>query len=114
MDSLAWGRTGPRTARIRATQTSSHQLEDQLSLIKVLHESPRVLELLSPYDKQALSAVCTSSRQSVHAFASSISLQEDDTLQHLLDTAVGPRLQKVTLHGLKLTVKAVPELTSPP
>ena len=53
---------------------------DHLSLTDILHKAPRVLELVSPHDKKALLAVCMTIRQSVHAFARSISLQEDDTL----------------------------------
>lgn len=52
-------------------------------------------------------------RQSVHAFASSISLQEDDTLQYLLNISVGPRLQVLDLQGVKLTA-AVPRLIITP
>ena len=73
-----------------------------------------MLQLVSPDDKKALSAVCKPIQRLVHAFASTITLQEDDTLQHLLDTAVGPHLLKLDLHGIQLTATAVPGLTSAP
>ena len=50
----------------------------------------------------------------VHAFASSVSLYEDDTLQHLLDTDAGPHLQVLELCGIRLTPTAVQGLISAP
>ena len=107
MECFAWGQTGRRTARRRVKP-------GRLSLTDILHEAPRVLQLVSADDKKALSAVCKSIRRLVHAFASSITLQQDDTLQHLLDTAVGPHLCKLDLHGIKLSATAVSGLTSTP
>ncbi|KAL3139170.1 hypothetical protein ABBQ32_005949 [Trebouxia sp. C0010 RCD-2024] len=69
----------------------------QLSVIDVLHETPGVLELMTPADKKALLAVCTSSRLLIHGFASSIRLQEEYTLERFLATAVGPRLRRLML-----------------
>ena len=107
MESFAWGQTGQRTARRRVNKA-------RLSLTDILHEAPRVLQLVSPDDKKALLAVCKSTRRLVHAFANRITLQEDDSLEHLLDTAVGPHLHQLDLHGIKLRATAVPGLTSAP
>ena len=85
-----------------------------LSLTDVLKATPRLLELVSPDDKKSLAAVCTAIRRLVHAFVTCVSLQEDDTLQHLLDTAAGPRLRVLQLQGISITVKAIPRLTSAP
>ena len=82
------GQTGRRTNRRRANQ-------GHLLLTDILHEAPRVLQLVSPDDKKALLAVCKSVRRLVHAFACSVTLQEDDSLEHLLDTAVGSHLQQL-------------------
>lgn len=107
MECFAWGQTGRRTAR--------HWVKHgRLSLTDILHEAPRVLQLVSPDDKKTLSAVCKSVRRLVHAFASRITLQEDDTMQHLLDTAVGPHLLRLDLHGIKLTATAVSGLNNAP
>ena len=50
----------------------------------------------------------------VHAYAHRIILKADDTLQHLLDTAVGPHLCRPKLCGIKLTVTGVSGLASAP
>ena len=73
-----------------------------------------MLQLIASDDRKALLAVCKSLRLLVHTFASSISLQENDTLEHLVQTAVGPRLQDLDLRGIKLTTEAVCRLTDAP
>ncbi|KAL3134668.1 hypothetical protein ABBQ32_007676 [Trebouxia sp. C0010 RCD-2024] len=115
----AWEQTGHRSPRRRITQGIWQHVPQlspvpYLSLTDVLQAAPRLLELVLPEDKKSLSAVCSSARRLVHAFASSVSLQEGDTLQHLLDTAAGPRLQVLQLQNIRLTVTALPELTSAP
>ena len=107
MGGCVWGQTGRRTNRRRANQ-------GHLLLTDILHEAPRVLQLVSPDDKKALLAVCKSVRRLVHAFACSVTLQEDDSLEHLLDTAVGPQLQELHMYGIKLTTISVSGLTSAP
>ena len=107
MDGFVWGQTGPRINRRRASQ-------DRLLLTDILHEAPRVLQLVSSDDKKALMAVCKSVQRLVHTFASSVTLQEDDSLEHLLDTAVGPHLQQLRMYGIKLTTTSVSGLTSAP
>ena len=107
MASFAWGQTGQCTTKRHVTQGCT-------SLADVLHEAPRILQLVSPDDKKALLAVCKAIRQLVHAFASSITLREDDSLQNLLNTAVGPHLHQLALRGIQLTATAVPGLASTP
>lgn len=119
MECCSWEQTGYRSLRRRVNQGSWQDIPQlsyipYISLIDVLHQAPRLLELVSPNGKRSLLAVCVSTRRLVLAFASCVSLQEDDTLQHLLDTPVGPCLHRLELHGIKLTATAVPELTSTP
>ncbi|KAL3147080.1 hypothetical protein ABBQ38_015042 [Trebouxia sp. C0009 RCD-2024] len=115
----AWEQTGHRSPRRRIKQGIWQHIPQlspfpYLSLTDVLQAAPRLLELVSPEDKKSLSAVCTSMRRLVHACASFVSLQKGDTLQHLLDTAAGPRLQVLQLQDIRLTVTAIPGLTSAP
>ena len=107
MDGFVWGQTGRRTNKRCASQ-------GRLLLTDILHEAPRVLQLVSPDDKKALMAVCKSVHRLVHAFASSVTLQEDDSLEQLLDTAVGPHLQQLCMYGINLTTISVSGLTSAP
>ncbi|KAL3135728.1 hypothetical protein ABBQ38_006196 [Trebouxia sp. C0009 RCD-2024] len=115
----AWEQTGYRSLRRRINPGRWQDIPQlssisYLSFTDVLHQVPRLLELVAPNDKKTLLAVCASIRQLVHPFASYVSLQEDDTLQHLLDTAAGPRLQVLELHNVRLTLTAILELTSAP
>ena len=107
MECSAWQQTGRQTRRRCAKK-------GRLSLTDVLQEAPRVLQLVSPSGKKALLAVCKSLRQLVHAFASRVTLQKDDSMQHLLGTAVGPHLLQLRLHGIKLTGTVVVEMYSAP
>ena len=107
MECFAWGQTGQCT-------TGRHVKQGRLSLTDALHEAPRMLQLVSPNDKKALLAVCRSMRHLIHSCASSIMLQEDDSLQHLLNTAVGPHFHQLAVRGIPLTATAVPGLTSAP
>ena len=59
-------------------------------------------------------AACKSVQRLVHAFASSVTLQENDSLEHLLDTAVGPHLQELRMYDIKLTTTLATGLTSAP
>ncbi|KAL3131111.1 hypothetical protein ABBQ38_000420 [Trebouxia sp. C0009 RCD-2024] len=87
MECFALGQAVCSTPR-RGVQKGSQQL----SLIDVLHEAPGVLELMTPADKQALLAVCTSFRLLIHAFASRIWLHDENyTLERFLATAAGRR-----------------------
>ena len=107
MECFAWGQTGRRTQRCSAHQGC-------LSLTDILHEAPRVLQLVSSDDKKALLAVCKSVQRLVHAFASSVTLQEDDSLERLLDTAVGPHLQQLRMSDIKLMPISVSGLNIAP
>ena len=108
-----WEQTGHGSIRRRINQ-SSWQDVPHPTLPDVMHEAPRLLEMLSPRDKKTLLAVCTSTRRLVHAFATSVSLHKDDTLQHWLDTDAGRRLQVLKLRGIRLTATAVQRLTNAP
>lgn len=119
MECCAWEHTGHRSPRRRVDPGSWRDIPQlsrvpRLSLSEVLHQAPRLLELVSPNDRKTLLAVCRSTRQFLHAFASYVRLQEDDTLQRLLSTAVGPYLQRLELQGIRLTVTDISGLTSAP
>lgn len=73
-----------------------------------------VLELITPDGRKALLAVCRSLRLLVHALTRSISLQKNDTLEYLLDLAVGPQLKRLDLQGIRLTAETLSKLTSAP
>ncbi|KAL3135729.1 hypothetical protein ABBQ38_006197 [Trebouxia sp. C0009 RCD-2024] len=81
----AWKQTGHCSPRRRINPDSWQDYPQLSQFVDVLHAAPRLLELISPNDKKTLLALCTSTRRLVHAFASKVSLQEDGTLQHLLD-----------------------------